>query len=58
MFFVLSKTLGLFMVPSNLSAAKDDVKCRSYGSSPGESAYVQCRATLDSARTLAEQLSR
>jgi hypothetical protein len=36
------------------AAAKDDVKCRSYGSSPGESAYVQCRATLDAARTQAE----
>jgi hypothetical protein len=40
------------------AAAKDDAKCRSYGSSPGEPAYVQCRATLDSAHTLAEQLSR
>src|SRR5262249_39107989 len=40
------------------AAAQDDAKCRSYGSSPGESAYVQCRATLDSARTLAESMAR
>jgi hypothetical protein len=38
------------------AAAKDDTKCRSYGSSPGEPAYVQCRATLDAARTQAEAI--
>ena len=40
------------------AAAKDDAKCRSYGSSPGESAYVQCRATLDAARTQADAMAR
>jgi hypothetical protein len=40
------------------ASAKDDAKCRSYGSSPGESAYVQCRATLDAARTQAEAMAR
>jgi hypothetical protein len=45
--------LCLFL--AGCAAAKDDVKCRrSYGASPGDSAYVQCRATLDAARTQAE----
>ena len=38
--------------PAELAAA-DDAKCRSYGSQPGEPAYTQCRAQLDSARTIA-----
>ena len=51
------RSLSVGMVCLSLvgcAAAKDDAKCRSYGSSPGESAYVQCRATLDAARTQAE----
>ena len=44
--------LCLFL--AGCAAAKDDVKCRSYGASPGDLAYVQCRATLDAARTQAE----
>lgn len=27
--------------------AADDAQCRSYGSKPGESAYMQCRMNLD-----------
>jgi hypothetical protein len=43
-----SLSIGLVcLFLAGCAAAKDDVKCRSYGSSPGESAYVQCRATLD-----------
>jgi hypothetical protein len=34
-------------------AAVDDAKCQSYGAKPGDPAYVQCRAQLDAARTLA-----
>jgi predicted RNA binding protein YcfA (HicA-like mRNA interferase family) len=34
-------------------AAADDAKCRSYGSKPGEPAYVQCRTQLDASRTQA-----
>ena len=49
--------LCLFLAGCTASA-KDDAKCRSYGSSPGESAYVQCRATLDSARTVSESMAR
>jgi hypothetical protein len=49
--------LCLFLAGCTASA-KDDARCRSYGSSPGESAYVQCRATLDSARTLSESMTR
>jgi hypothetical protein len=33
--------------------AYDDSKCTSYGSRPGDPAYVQCRAQLDAARTQA-----
>ena len=32
----------------------DEDKCRSYGSKPGDPAYVQCRAQLDAARTQAD----
>jgi hypothetical protein len=50
-----SLSIGLVCLTlAGCAAAKDDAKCRSYGSSPGESAYVQCRATLDAARTQAE----
>jgi len=34
-------------------AAADDAKCQSYGAKPAEPAYVQCRAQLDAARTVA-----
>jgi hypothetical protein len=34
-------------------AAKDDAKCVSYGAAQGDPSYVQCRATLDAARTTA-----
>jgi hypothetical protein len=34
-------------------AAEDDAKCQSYGAKPGDPAYVQCRAQLDAARTVA-----
>jgi hypothetical protein len=35
-------------------ASIDDGKCQSYGSKPGEPAYVQCRAQLDAARSQAQ----
>jgi hypothetical protein len=34
-------------------AAIDDAKCKSYGSQPGDPAYVTCRSQLDAARTQA-----
>lgn len=34
-------------------ARLDDAKCQSYGSRPGDPAYVTCRAQLDAARTQA-----
>lgn len=34
--------------------AEDNQKCLSYGAQPGSSAYVNCRAQLDSARTQAD----
>lgn len=37
--------------PAQLAAQQDDAKCRSYGASPGDPAYVSCRAQLDAART-------
>jgi hypothetical protein len=33
-------------------ADADNAKCQSYGSRPGEPAYVQCRAQLDAARSI------
>jgi hypothetical protein len=36
------------------TAKLDDQKCQSYGSRPGEPAYVQCRSQLDAARTQAQ----
>ena len=37
-------------------AKLDDGKCRSYGANPGDPAYVQCRAQLDAARTVASSM--
>jgi hypothetical protein len=34
-------------------ADADNAKCQSYGSRPGEPAYIQCRAQLDAARSIA-----
>ena len=34
-------------------AEQDDAKCQTYGSRPGEPSYVQCRAQLDAARSIA-----
>jgi hypothetical protein len=28
-------------------AADDDTQCRSYGTKPGDAAYIQCRTNLD-----------
>jgi hypothetical protein len=37
-------------------AQADDMKCLSYGAKRGDAAYVQCRAQLDSARTVADAI--
>ena len=53
----MGKILSILLVATTLSgcagqrAAYDDGKCRSYGAAPGSSAYVNCRAQLDAART-------
>jgi hypothetical protein len=39
---------------AKLAQEREDVaKCASYGAYPGEPAYVQCRAQLEDARTVA-----
>jgi hypothetical protein len=38
--------------------AADDAKCRSWGSQPGQPAYVDCRATLAAARVGQDPLER
>jgi hypothetical protein len=38
-------------------AEADNAKCQSYGSRPGEPAYVQCRAQLDAARSVASSVA-
>jgi hypothetical protein len=38
-------------------AEADNAKCQSYGSKPGEPAYVQCRAQLDAARSVASSVA-
>lgn len=35
-------------------SAADDAKCREWGSRPGEAVYVNCRAQLQAARTVAD----
>jgi hypothetical protein len=35
-------------------AQADEAKCESYGAHVGDAAYVQCRAQLDAARTVAD----
>lgn len=54
---ILLSLFGLAACASRAEiAAADDAKCRSYGSQPGDSAYVQCRAQLDAARTTARAI--
>lgn len=50
--------LGLAMALGGCQTARvererseDDAKCRSYGAQPGSPQYVQCRTSMDTART-------
>ena len=39
-----------------MAAERDDAKCQSYGSRPGDPAYVQCRAQLAAAHTISASM--
>ena len=42
-----AKAKAQFEAHIKVQAAADDVKCQSYGTRPGEQAYIQCRMNLD-----------